>query len=130
MNEGRRANWQRWVLRLRCSPDVWRGALRYGTRSQRASGDWDDCGELGLGLGFALGELVAEGGGFGTILLGALAILDGADGADGFEDFAHGIVFLAGMFKLVSEIVLLRGVGIEFVDAADELLDAFWALGV
>ena len=79
---------------------------------------------------FGLGELVAEGGGFAAILLGLLAVLNRADCADRVEDFAHGIVFLAGVFELVGEIVLLRGVGIEFVDAADEILDALLALGL
>jgi len=42
-----------------------------------------------------LGELVAQVGGFGAIFLGLLPVLNGADGADGVEDFAEGVVFLA-----------------------------------
>jgi len=81
-------------------------------------------------LGFGLGELIAEGGSFGAILLRLEAVLNGADGAEGVEDFAHGVVFLAGVFELVGEVVLLRGVSVEFVDAADKILDAFLALGL
>src|SRR5579859_1731910 len=99
-----------------------------GQAGPGASGGGDVGGELGLVFG--LGELVAESGGFGAILLGLLAVLNGANGAEGVEDFAHGIVFLAGVFELVCEVVLLRGVGIEFVDAADKILDAFLALGL
>src|SRR5437899_13090233 len=99
-----------------------------GRSGRRSSGFGDAGGELGLGFG--LGELVAEGGGLGTILLGSLAVLDGTDGADGVEDFAHGVVFLAGMFKLVGKVVLLCGIGIEFIDAADKILDAFLTLGL
>jgi len=65
-----------------------------------------------------------------AVALRVLAVLDGADGADGVEDFAEGVVFLAGVFELVGEVVLLRGVGIKFVDAAVEILDAFAALGL
>ena len=83
-----------------------------------------------LGLVFGLCELVAEAGGFGAILLRLQAVLDCANGAERVEDFAHGVVFLAGVFELVGEVVLLRGVSLEFVDAADKILDALLALGL
>ena len=102
--------------------------LRGASRAQGESGGGDVGGKLELVFG--LGELVAEGGGFAAILLRLQAVLDGADGAEGVEDFAHGVVFLAVVFELIGEVVLLRGVGIEFVDAADKILDAFLALGL
>src|SRR5262249_49185524 len=71
-----------------------------------------------------LSQLIAEVGSFRAILFGFDTVLYRDDAASGVYDLDDGTTFsVAGVSELFDEIVLIEGIGFDFVDLAVKILD-------
>lgn len=84
------------------------------------SGDAD----AGLVLAFDLSQLITQTRRFGAVLFSFDTVLDSADTAHRIHKLDHGTALaVAGMCELFDKIVLVQGIGLDFINTAVEILD-------